>query len=81
MYAIQTKYFFAADAEPSHIKAWCAAGSINYPYEEEDGAAHYAAAKALLVSLGWTTTQHDVLVQGVLPNDAGYCHVMVRGNL
>lgn len=81
MQAIQTKYLSATNTKPSRIKAWCQAGSltISYPHEHDEANAHYSAAQALLVKLQWTGVNYGVLHQGALPNNAGYCHVMVKG--
>ena len=80
MQAIHTKYLPATDTKGSRIKATCDAGSVTipYPHEHDESGAHYAAAQALLVKLVWTGPHYGVLHQGGLPNNAGYCHVMVR---
>jgi len=80
MQAIQTKYLPATNNLPSRIKAFCQAGSvtISYPHEHDESGAHYAAAQALLVKLGWTGVHYGTLHQGCLPNNAGYCHVLAK---
>lgn len=80
MQAIQTKYLSATNNKPSRIKAWCDAGSvtISYPHEHNESGAHYCAAQALIIKLGWTGPHYGVLHQGALPNQMGYCHVMVK---
>ena len=81
MQAIQTKYLPATNTKQSRIKAWCNAGSvtIGYPHEHSEADAHYSAAQALIVQLGWTGQHYGQLCQGSLPGNAGYCHVMVKG--
>jgi len=80
MQAIQTKYLPATNFKPSRIKAWCDAGSIivTYSHEHDVSGEHYAAAQALVIKLGWTGPHYGVLKQGSLPNNGGYCHVMVK---
>lgn len=80
MQAIQTKYISATSTKGSRVKAWCEAGSITVPYEyaHSESDMHYAAAQKLLVKLGWTGPDYGVLVQGCLPGNAGYCHVLTR---
>lgn len=82
MQAIQTKYLPATNTKPSRIKAWCEAGSIivSYSHEHDVSGEHYAAAQALVVKLGWTGPYYGELKQGALPNNAGYCHVMVKSD-
>lgn len=82
MQAIQTKYLSATNTKPSRIKAWCNAGSvtISYPHEHNESGAHYSAAQALICKLGWTGPHYGVLHQGALPNQAGYCYVMVKSD-
>lgn len=80
MQAIQTKYIPATNTKFSRIKAWCEAGSVTiaYPHEHDESGAHYSAAQALIVKLGWTGPHYGELKQGSLPGNAGYCHVMVK---
>jgi hypothetical protein len=80
MQAIQTKYLPATNFKPSRIKAWSDAGSIivTYSHEHDVSGEHYAAAQALAVKLGWIGPNYGELKQGSLPNNAGYCHVMVK---
>jgi len=79
MQAIQTRFLAPTNNRGPRIKATCAAGdlTISYPYEHNDSAAHYSAAQALIVRLGWTGPRYGVLQQGSLPN-GDYCHVMVK---
>lgn len=82
MQAIQTKYLSPTNTKPSRIKAWCEAGSvtISYPHEHDESGAHYSAAQALAVKLEWTGPHYGELKQGSLPNNGGYCHVMVKNS-
>lgn len=79
MQAIQTKYIKATNTKSSRIKAWCDAGSvaINYPHEFNEENAHKHAARALQTRLGWIGKNYGTLVGGGLPNNGGYCFVMV----
>ena len=80
MQAIQTKYLPATNTKPSRIKAWCDAGSVTiaYPYEYEESGAHLYVALTLQNKLGWNGPNYGELHQGALPNNAGYCHVIVK---
>ena len=80
MQAIQTKYLPATNTKPSRIKAWCEAGSvtIDYPYEYDESGAHLYAALSLQNKLVWNGPYYGELHQGALPNNTGYCHVMVK---
>lgn len=80
MQAIQTRYLPATNTKPSRIKAWCDAGSIivPYSYEHSESDIHYAAAMQLAHKLKWVNDSYGTLVQGGLPNNAGYCHVFTK---
>ncbi len=81
MQAIQTKYLPATNTKPSRIKAWCNAGqnTINYLHEYDEAGAHLYAALTLQNMLGWNSPHYGELHQGSLPDNTGYCHVLVKG--
>lgn len=55
MQAIITKFFGPTNTKGARIKAECAAGSVFVPYSYEFNTqdAHWQAAKALIVKMGW----------------------------
>lgn len=79
MQAIQTKYLNPTNSKGSRIKAWCDAGQVTIPYPHEYSGmdCHMQAAKALQIKLGWVGKQYGALVGGGLPNNGGYCFVLV----
>jgi len=80
MQAIQTKYLPATNTRDSRIKAWCDAGShtIPYPHELSGMDVYQIAAQQLVERLGWTGEHYGTLHGVGLPNQAGYCFVMVK---
>jgi len=81
MQAIHTKFISATNLKGSRIKAFCDAGSITVPYTYDKGESdtHLDVAYQLVKKLGWDDDHYGKLAQGSLPNNAGYCHVFVKG--
>lgn len=75
MQAIVTRYHGPTNTRAARISARTAAGRCSIPYPHEAGglgAAHRAAALALIAKLGWQ--EHVVrfgLVQGGMPDQSG----------
>lgn len=74
--AIVTKKLAPTNFKPARFKATCTAGSITVSYDHalEITDNHIAAARALMVKVGWDKPYYGKLVSGALPN-GGYCHV------
>lgn len=55
MQAIITKFYGPTNSKGARIKAECAAGKVFVPYSYEYNTqdAHWQAAKALIVKMGW----------------------------
>lgn len=70
MQSITTKFIGPSNTRGARIKAACAAGSvtIGYPYELDRDAAHWEAAKALIVKLGWNNGSYGNWYRGGLFN-------------
>jgi len=81
MQAIQTKYMPATNHRGARIKAWCDADAVivPYTYDKDEAGTHLDAAYKLVEHLGWDDDHYGKLAQGSLPNNAGYCHVFVKG--
>lgn len=82
MQAIITKFYGPTNTKGARIKAECAAGSVfvSYPYELSTDKAHWQAARALIVKMGWDkydgswVSGGDVAGKGyVFVNDAFDC--------
>ena len=81
MKAIKTHYLPCTNSRGSRVKATAEAGSITLSWDhslntEEN---HIAAAEALRGKLDWVGPRYGVLATGCLPNNGGFCHVMVGG--
>ena len=82
MQAIQTRFYGPTNHKGARIKAECAAGSVfvSYEYGLSTDKAHWEAAKALIVKMGWEKYEGKWICGGsidgkgyVFVNDAFDC--------
>jgi len=77
MQAIETKYLGPANVRGSRVKATCEAGSVTLEWDDgldADGN-HDAAARALIVRLGWNDTKRGAWYRGTTKGSSGYVYV------
>lgn len=81
MQAIVTKYHGPTNHRGARVTARAQAGRVTIPWSHEldIDENHRKAATVLAFKFGWS--DHSDLVGGALPDDTGYCFVMVRKGL
>lgn len=75
--AIVTKYLGPTNHRGARIVAKAQAGRLAVPWEDawDVDANHAYAARMLAERYGWT--EHSTLAGGALPDDTGYCFVLI----
>lgn len=77
MQAIETRYFGPTDSKGSRVKATCEAGSVTLSWDDgkDSTGNHDAAARNLILRLGWDNAKRGAWYRGAVKGSRGYVYV------